>query len=74
MTYIIKMRSHPYYPLGLEIQDYRENESSLLNIVGTFSIGLTLPLCVILGLAIYRRPSMSLGDRLTILWFALCER
>lgn len=68
------MHAHPYYPLGLEVQDYRENESTLLTIVGTFSIGLTLSLCVILGLAIYRRPSITYGDRLTILWFALCKR
>lgn len=67
------MHSHPYYPLGLEIEDYRENESGLLKIVGTFSIGLALLLGVILALAIYRRPSLTYGDRLTILWFALCK-
>lgn len=68
------MNLHPYYPLGLEIANYEENENGLLNIVGIFAIGLTLPLCVILGLAIYRRPSMTYGDKSAILWFALCKR
>lgn len=68
------MKLHPYYPLGLDIENYEENESSLFNIVGLFAIGLALPLCLILGLAIYRRPSMTYGDKSIILWFALCKR
>jgi hypothetical protein len=67
------MEAHPYYPLGLEIKNYQPNESSLLNIVGIFSFGLAIPLCVVLGLAMHMRPSMTYGDRLSILWFALCK-
>ncbi|KAH8698885.1 putative EBP domain protein [Talaromyces proteolyticus] len=65
------MTSHPYYPLGVEIKDYQPNDRPLLELVGYFSLGLAGIIGIIFATALYTRPSMPRGDRLSILWFAL---
>ncbi|KAK4238410.1 EBDP4, emopamil-binding protein [Achaetomium macrosporum] len=70
-------RTHPYYPLGVEIAGYVANHFSVTAILAIF----TTACAAVFGLThlaiprVRRRaglPSLPTGERLTVLWFVLC--
>ncbi|BCS26251.1 EXPERA domain-containing protein [Aspergillus puulaauensis] len=64
-------RSHPYYPVDARINDYAPNETSVLGLLSTASVGATALLGATLLLSIWARPNLRKADRIAILWFVL---
>lgn len=67
-----RARSHPYYPVDARINDYVPNETSVLGLLSTASVGATALLGATLLLSIWARPNLRKADRIAILWFVLC--
>lgn len=64
--------SHPYYPVDAYIAGYSPNEASVLTLLTAASGGSVVLLGTTLALTSYAKPSLSMADRLAILWFVLC--
>ncbi|KAE8351266.1 Emopamil-binding protein [Aspergillus coremiiformis] len=62
---------HPYYPIDTVIAQYTPNETSLLSLLTTASIGTTAVLSAVFILVRILRPSLSRADQIAILWFFL---
>lgn len=65
-------RSHPYYPVDARIIDYVPNETSVLGLLSSASVGATALLGGTLLLSNRARPKLKKVDRAAILWFVLC--
>ncbi|KAL5335370.1 Emopamil-binding protein [Aspergillus crustosus] len=65
------IKPHPYYPQGAQINDYAPNNTSVLGLLFTASLGATALLGVTLVLSIWVRPTLRKADRIAILWFVL---
>ncbi|PLB48167.1 EBP-domain-containing protein [Aspergillus steynii IBT 23096] len=62
---------HPYYPLDAPIHGYVANETPLLSLLTTASVGAAALLGATLGLVSFLRPSLTRAERIAILWFVL---
>lgn len=64
---------HPFYPIEANIVGYLVNEASVPHLLGTFAAGCIVILGMTLALVRGHNPSLSSGDKATILWFVLCK-
>ncbi|KAF4301584.1 ebp domain-containing protein [Botryosphaeria dothidea] len=68
----LRMPSHPYYPLDLELPGYTDNTLALTTLLSGFSAGIALVLGAARVLSRMYRPSISSADQFLVLWFVLC--
>lgn len=64
--------SHPYYPLGVDLPLYVANTMDAFTLVTCFGIGVVTIFATTYFLAIRSRPTISTGDLLCALWWAMC--
>jgi cholestenol delta-isomerase len=64
---------HPYYPLGVEIPGYIENELPFTTCLTILGSALTSILFLVWRVTKYTRPDLPRHEVLTVLWFALCK-
>ena len=64
---------HPFYPIEANVVGYLANEYSVLKLLGLFAAGCTAVLGSALAVANTYNPTLSRGDKASILWFVLCE-
>lgn len=69
----LRMPSHPYYPLDLELPGYTDNTLGLTTLLSGFSAGIALILGAARVLSRMYRPSISSADQFLVLWFVLCK-
>jgi cholestenol Delta-isomerase len=67
-----KIPIHPYYPLEAEIVGYLANEWDTLELCGMFAGGCTVIFAITYLVVKRLRPSVSVGDLATVMWFVLC--
>ncbi|KAL3469177.1 Emopamil-binding protein [Aspergillus californicus] len=65
------IHAHPYYPLDAKITNYVPNETSVLGLLSTASLGSTALLGAAYILSSWARPNLRKSDRIAILWFVL---
>jgi hypothetical protein len=65
--------THPYYPLGVEIPGFQENQTHFITLVTTFMSGWVAVLASVYLVSIRAAPNLSTLDRLAVMWFALCK-
>ncbi|KAL2824126.1 Emopamil-binding protein [Aspergillus cavernicola] len=63
--------AHPYYPVNARINDYAPNETSVLGLLFTASVGTTALLGATFMLSSWLWPNLKKADRIAVLWFIL---
>jgi cholestenol delta-isomerase len=64
--------AHPYYPLEVPIVGYLANEWNTFELCSMFAAGCAAIFSVTYVIVKRLRPTASVGDLATIMWFVLC--
>ena len=67
------MPLHPFYPVDLQMPGYMANTKEALELLVSLMSGLLVILSAIWLSTSRLSPRLLISDKLTIMWFALCE-
>lgn len=65
--------SHPYYPQGLQLSHYAENEWEVPRLIATFAAGCATLLGITLWTVKKCSPHLKIADQALVLWFVLSK-
>ena len=63
---------HPYYPVEVELLHYVANDYTVIQLLSSFAAGCIAILGLTRYLSLSVRPTMSVAELSTIMWFVLC--
>jgi cholestenol delta-isomerase len=61
--------AHPFFPEELALPGYVPNDLNVTSLLGAFASGCAM----ILSIAFLVNDHLKLSDRMTVVWFVLCE-